>query len=109
MSCVAGPAPCCRSRSGWCWSGFSATFWPESRPTPNARASEPMPRASIAIDLPVSCDTAFAVIHDYTRRLDWDTMLRSARLLGGATQVGLGVRTVCGGTWRGAFLALETE
>jgi hypothetical protein len=68
-----------------------------------------MPRASITIDLPASCDTVFAVIHDYSCRLDWDTMLRSARLLGGATQAGLGVRTVCAGTWRSAFLALETE
>ena len=68
-----------------------------------------MPRASITVDLPVSCDTAFAVIHDYDRRLDWDTMLRSARLLGGAARAGPGVRTVCAGTWRSAFLALETE
>jgi hypothetical protein len=68
-----------------------------------------MPRARICVDLPVSCDTAFAVIHDYSRRVDWDTMLRSARLLDGATQAGLGARTVCAGTWRTAFLALETE
>lgn len=68
-----------------------------------------MPRSSVAIDLPVSCDTAFAVIHDYAVRLDWDTMLRSARLLDGATHAGLGVRSVCAGTWRVAFLALESE
>jgi hypothetical protein len=68
-----------------------------------------MPRASLTVELPVSCDTAFAVVHDYTCRLDWDTMLRSARLLDGATQAALGVRSVCAGTWRGAFLALETE
>lgn len=36
-------------------------------------------------------------------------MLRSARLLDGATHAGLGVRSLCAGTWRSAFLALETE
>jgi hypothetical protein len=36
-------------------------------------------------------------------------MLREARLLGGATAAGTGVRSVCAGTWRSAFLALETE
>ena len=68
-----------------------------------------MPRARLTVDLPVSCDAAFAVIHDYSCRLEWDTLLRSARLLGGATQAELGVRSVCAGTWRTAFLALETE
>ncbi len=68
-----------------------------------------MPKASVTVDLPVSSEAAFAVIHDYDRRLEWDTMLRSARLLGGATRAGSGVRTRCAGTWRSAFLALETE
>lgn len=36
-------------------------------------------------------------------------MLREARLLDGATAAGKGVRSVCAGTWRSAFLALETE
>jgi hypothetical protein len=68
-----------------------------------------MPRETITVELSASCDEAFAVIHDYGRRLAWDTMLREARLLDGATAAGLGVRSRCAGKWRGAYLALETE
>jgi hypothetical protein len=51
----------------------------------------------------------FDVIHDYSCRLEWDSMLREARLLDGATTAGVGVRSLCVGTWRSAFLGLETE
>ena len=37
----------------------------------------------------------FALSQDYGRRLDWDPFLRSAKLLGGATEAGLGVRAYC--------------
>jgi hypothetical protein len=36
-------------------------------------------------------------------------MLRQATLLDGAAAAGLGVRSLCVGTWRSAFLGLETE
>src|SRR5512143_1919675 len=68
-----------------------------------------MPRETLSIEIDASCDAVFDVIHDYGCRLEWDTMLREARLLGGATAAGMGVRSVCAGTWRSAFLALETE
>lgn len=68
-----------------------------------------MPRESLSIEIDAPCEAVFDVIHDYGRRLEWDTMLREARLLGGATTAGIGVRSVCAGTWRSAFLALETE
>ena len=62
---------------------------------------------SIEIDAP--CEVVFDVVHDYGRRLKWDTMLREARLLDGATAAALGVRSLCVGTWQGAFLPMETE
>ncbi|MFN8457514.1 MAG: SRPBCC family protein [Anaerolineae bacterium] len=68
-----------------------------------------MPRSSVSIEMDAPCETVFAIIHDYDCRLEWDTMLREARLLGGATSAGLGVRSLCTGTWRSAFLALEAE
>lgn len=68
-----------------------------------------MPRESVSIEIDAPCAAVFDVIHDYDCRLEWDTMLREARLLGGATAAGVGVRSVCAGTWRSAFLALETE
>ncbi|MCL4303975.1 MAG: SRPBCC family protein, partial [Anaerolineae bacterium] len=73
------------------------------------RAEPLVPRENISIEIDAPCAAVFDVIHDYGRRLEWDTMLREARLLGGATAAGIGVRSVCAGTWRSAFLALETE
>jgi hypothetical protein len=68
-----------------------------------------MPRKSISIEIEAPCDAVFDAIHDYGRRLEWDSMLSQAKLLGGATAAGVGVRSLCVGTWRGAFLPLETE
>lgn len=68
-----------------------------------------MPRTSVAVEIEAPCEAVFALVHDYGRRLAWDSMLSEARLLGGATAAGLGVRTLCVGTWKSAFLALETE
>jgi hypothetical protein len=50
----------------------------------------------------------FDVIHDYTRRLEWDPFLREAVLLDGAPSADLGVKTRC--TARKGFggLAMET-
>lgn len=68
-----------------------------------------MPRASVGVEIEAPCEAVFALVHDYERRLEWDSMLRSANLLGGATAAGVGVRTLCVGTWKSAFLAMETE
>ena len=68
-----------------------------------------LPRAALSIEINAPCAVVFDVIHDYGRRLEWDTLLREARLLDGATAAGLGVRSLCVGTWHSAFLALETE
>lgn len=56
-----------------------------------------------------SCEAVFDAVHDYERRLEWDSMLSRATLLGGATAAKVGVRSVCVGTWKGGLLALETE
>lgn len=44
--------------------------------------------------LPASCEEAFDLIHDYPRRLEWDTLLRSAWTEGGAA-AGPGVVATC--------------
>jgi hypothetical protein len=61
------------------------------------------------VEVDASCETVFDLIHDYGRRLSWDTMLSQARLLGGAAAAGVGVRTRCVGNWKSGFLAMETE
>ena len=68
-----------------------------------------MPRETFSIEIDAPCEVVFDVIHDYDCRLEWDSMLREARLLNGATTAGPDVRSLCVGTWRGAFLTLETE
>lgn len=68
-----------------------------------------MPKESYQVEIEASCEAVFDVVHDYERRLEWDPMLSEARLLAGARSAGVGVRSLCVGTWRGAFQALETE
>jgi hypothetical protein len=68
-----------------------------------------MPKETISIEIDAPAGTVFEVVHDYGIRLAWDSMLREARLLDGATAAGLGVRSLCVGTWRSLFLPLETE
>jgi ribosome-associated toxin RatA of RatAB toxin-antitoxin module len=59
---------------------------------------------SIVIDAPPA--TVFELSQDYARRLEWDPFLRSAELLNGAKQPGVGVRALCVSR-RGS--AMETE
>jgi len=44
-----------------------------------------------------SPERVFQILHDYGRRLEWDTLLERAEILGGATAAGVGVRTLCVG------------
>jgi hypothetical protein len=68
-----------------------------------------MPRETVSVEIAASCTAVFNLIHDYGRRLEWDSLLSKACLLDGATEAGVGVRSLCVGTWRGAWLPLETE
>jgi hypothetical protein len=68
-----------------------------------------VPKGTVSVEVEASCTAVFNLIHDYGRRLEWDTLLSKACLLDGAAEAGLGVRSLCVGTWRGLFLPLETE
>lgn len=68
-----------------------------------------MPRGSDYIDVNAPCEAVFDVLHDYDVRLEWDTMLSEARLVGTAPKAGKGVRSLCVGTWKTAYLPMETE
>jgi len=61
---------------------------------------EPGKRQSAKNLQEIDCDRRdaaelFALSQGYGRRLGWDPFLRSAKLLGGATEAGLGVRAYC--------------
>lgn len=48
-----------------------------------------MAHARVTAVMPASCERVFALLHDYDRRLEWDTLLRAARLEGdGRAEVG---------------------
>ena len=68
-----------------------------------------MPKGKCSIDIAVSAQTAFDLIHDYDIRLKWDSMLSEARLLDGATQPAQGVHSRCVGNWKCLWLPIEAE
>lgn len=53
-----------------------------------------MAHAVIVQEMPVGCAEVFDLVHDYDRRLEWDTLLRAARLEGTDTP-GEGAVAVC--------------
>jgi len=57
--------------------------------------------------VPAGAQATFDLLHDYPARLEWDTLLRSARTIGDAPP-GRGVEAVCAAKWRLGGLALRT-
>ncbi|HEU4402715.1 MAG TPA: SRPBCC family protein [Candidatus Polarisedimenticolia bacterium] len=60
-----------------------------------------------SVDIQARPERVFDLIHDYSRRLEWDTFLREACILDGAERAGLGVKTRC--TARNGFAGLAME
>jgi hypothetical protein len=56
-----------------------------------------MPHGSVSTIIPAPAKDVFELLHDYDRRLEWDTLLQSASLLNGATKAALGVASACKG------------
>lgn len=61
-----------------------------------------------SIDIREKPEAVFDLIHDYGRRLEWDTFLKEARLLDGARGAAVGVRALCTARSGFAGLAMET-
>src|ERR1043166_2237748 len=59
-----------------------------------------------SIEIAATPGELFALTQDYGRRLEWDPFLKSAELLGGASQAGVGVRALCIAR---SGLAMESE
>jgi len=68
-----------------------------------------MPHGAVTDVIPASKDDVFQLLHDYDRRLEWDTLLRAAYLLDGCPAADVGVRSVCQGKWLVGGIALTTE
>lgn len=68
-----------------------------------------MPHARVVDEIPAPAADVFRLLHDYDRRLEWDTLLQRAYLLEGQSAAGLGVKSVCQGKPQLGGIALTTE
>ena len=68
-----------------------------------------MPHGSVIVVVPEPRAAVFQLLHDYDRRLEWDTLLRDARLCPGWSRAQLHATSVCTGRWLLGGIALTTE
>src|SRR5215510_14212892 len=61
-----------------------------------------------SVEIAAAPDVIFDLLHDYTRRLEWDPFLREARLLDGAARADVGVKSLCTARWASGGMAMET-
>lgn len=64
--------------------------------------------AVVRQEVPASIEETFDLVHDYPRRLTWDTLLREAYTVGAATPA-KGVEAVCSARWRLGGLSFRTR
>lgn len=68
-----------------------------------------MPTAEIKETIPASADAVFALVHDYRRRLEWDTLLQEAYLEPEFAEAAHGAISVCRGKNILGGFAVRTE
>ena len=67
-----------------------------------------MPHGEISEIIPASSDRVFKLLHDYDRRLEWDTLLREAYLEPGHSAAAKDAVSVCKGRWMVGGIAMRT-
>lgn len=65
--------------------------------------------ATITRQMPVSSQEVFDLLHDYDRRLEWDTLLRKAELTRGHTKAEKGATSLCVGRPFFGIFGIETR
>ena len=68
-----------------------------------------MPSATISEVMPCSSEKVFELLHDYSRRLEWDTLLREARLTRGHLVSAKGATSLCVGKPFFGLIGIETQ
>jgi len=68
-----------------------------------------MPHGRITETISAPAADVFRLVHDYSRRLEWDTLLESASLTDGFTDARLGATTVCKGRRNTGRIAVKTK
>lgn len=67
-----------------------------------------MPSATVSENMPCRSAIVFDLLHDYARRLEWDTLLREARFTRGHSAAGPGATTLCVGRHMRGLIGIET-
>ena len=68
-----------------------------------------MPSASVTQEMPRPAAEVYELLHDYSRRLEWDPLLREARLTRGHRRAEKGATSLCVGKPFFGLIGLETE
>ena len=68
-----------------------------------------MPHGCVSETIPAISADVFRLLHDYNRRLEWDTLLQDARLCENWTVAQLHATSICTGRWYLGGLSLRTE
>ena len=68
-----------------------------------------MPHGSVTAIIPAPSADVFRLLHDYDRRLEWDTLLQHACLTDGWTEARLHATSICRGRAHLGGIALKTE
>src|SRR6185437_15973379 len=67
-----------------------------------------MPHGTVSDVIPAPAADVFRLLHDYDRRLEWDTLLQAAYLTDSSQEAGLGAVSVCKGRSHLGGIALKT-
>jgi Polyketide cyclase / dehydrase and lipid transport len=68
-----------------------------------------MPYGCVTDIMPATSAKVFRLLHDYDRRLEWDTLLQDARLDSNWTEAQLHAISTCASRWHLGGIALQTE
>lgn len=68
-----------------------------------------MPHGTVRDVIPAPAGEVFDLLHNYQRRLEWDTLLQAAYLTDGHTHAEFGAVSVCRGKWMLGGIALKTR
>ena len=71
--------------------------------------SYPMPNVKVTHQMPVESGQVFSLLHDYDRRLQWDTLLKEARLTGGCEVAEKDATAICVGKPLFGIFQMETQ
>lgn len=68
-----------------------------------------MPSATVTLSMGSPSRLAFELLHDYSRRLEWDPLLSEARLTRGCTKAAKGATSLCVSKVRFGRIGIETR